>query len=544
MAENSATEWLLINLKFTGKCATCGKEITPGQVLWSKSTKSMKHLECSAINASQTSSNSEKTAFHKQSEQAIYYYVLYVDIVESSDIQLDLSEQVNRVNVFNDMIKNILSTQKSEYSDSTGDGVIISFSDPRDAFFFSSRLHRDILHYNRNIPNNSQPLHIRTGISSGNSLCVTRFNGTSAPWGRDIVIAKRIMDMANPDQILVSRGTAEQVAPFDRNYIFRPMGEHTVKHGEIVRVSSFTFNDEDGNLIGNNETIDCECHSDREEGLSTFLKVLIAPLMKFDGSKDKLDTNYYIFKGKVRAIDPIGNPHKGEQAELELKSGMALTFSFSTMPISVVASLVDYEADIITSIFIPKEGRNKFRLGSNHISTYNLQIYTVFPKGLGVIFNKYVRVRQGSKRHRYRIESDLHIETVTASEKNRTNNKPQYIIDGKEDTFWSGGEGSWIQADLGRTHSVYGFEIHWSKGISEGKGDIYHFEVAFSNNATKPGRFIRLVSTRSCEEIYYVDEPEPPDGRYMRLRFGQNQDNNHFGVISLKILGSNRLKRK
>lgn len=477
------------------------------------------------------------------SEEAIYYYILYVDIVGSSDSQSDLYEQINRVKIFNDIIKDILSTQKSEYSDSTGDGIVISFISPRDAFVFLCSLHGDILRYNRNLSNNSQPIHIRTGISSGNALSVTRFNDTPAPWGRDMVIAKRIMDMANPDQILVNQGTAEQVAPFNRNYIFRPMGEHTVKHRESVTVYSFTFSDEDGNLIGNDETIDCDCHSDREEGLSTFLKVLIDPFMKFDGLKDKLDTNYYIYNGKATPIDPIGNPHKGERSELELESGMALTFSFCTMPISVIAFLVDYEADITTSILIPMESKNKFRLGSNHPSTYNLQIYTVFPKGLEVIFNKYVRVRQSSKRHRYRIETDLHIETVTASEKNR-NNKPLYIIDGMEDTFWSGGEGSWIQADLGRTRSVYGFEIHWSKGSSEGRGDIYHFEVAFSNNVTKPGRFIRLASTRHSEEIYYIDEPEPPEGRYIRLRFGQDQVNNRFDVVSLKILGSNRLSRK
>lgn len=312
------------------------------------------------------------------SDEAIYYYILYVDIVGSSDSQSDLYEQINRVKIFNDIIKDILSTQKSEYSDSTGDGIVISFISPRDAFVFLCSLHRDILRYNRNLSNNSQPIHIRTGISSGNALSVTRFNDTPAPWGRDMVIAKRIMDMANPDQILVNQGTAEQVRPFNRNYIFRLMGEHTVKHRESVTVYSFTFSDEDGNLIGNDETIDCDCHSDREEGLSTFLKVLIDPFMKFDGLKDKLDTNYYIYKGKATAIDPIGNPHKGEQTELELKSGTALTFCFSTMPISVVASLVDYEAEIITSIFIPKESRNKFRLGTNHLSTYNLQIILYF----------------------------------------------------------------------------------------------------------------------------------------------------------------------
>ena len=66
MAENSATEWILINLKFRGKCIGCGKVITSGRALWSRSTKSIKHLDCSLSNANQTSSDNEKTAFHKE----------------------------------------------------------------------------------------------------------------------------------------------------------------------------------------------------------------------------------------------------------------------------------------------------------------------------------------------------------------------------------------------------------------------------------------------------------------------------------------------
>jgi class 3 adenylate cyclase len=478
------------------------------------------------------------------SKGAIYYYVLYVDIVGSSDGQLGLSEQINRVNIFNNMIKNILSTMQPEYSDSTGDGVVISFREPLDAFVFSSRLQADILRYNRRIPNNLQPLHVRTGISSGNALRVVRFNDSVAPWGRDMVIAKRVMDMANPDQILVSQGTVEQVGPFNRNYVFRQMGEHIVKHGERVNVYSFTLNDEEGNPIGNDETIICDCHSQREEGLSTFLKMLTVPIMKFNGSNYALDTNYYLYKGIVKVIDPIGNPHRGEQTELELQAGKVLTFSFSTTPISVDATLVDFEADTVTIVPISKLGNSRFRLGSYHLSIYNLQVYTVFTKGLEVVYNKYVRVRENRKRRRHYItKKDLDIEAVTSSEKD-LDNRPQYIIDRKEDTFWSGGEGSWIQADLGRARLVYGFEVNWSKGSSEGSGYINHFEVSLSNDGAKPGRFIRLASTGSREEIYYIDEPEPREGRYMRLRFGQNQDNNRIGLVSLRIFGSSQSPKK
>ncbi|CAN5543715.1 hypothetical protein BH18THE2_BH18THE2_24160 [soil metagenome] len=53
MAENIATDWILINLKFSGKCVECGKEIKSGRALWSKSTKKIKHSSCSIRNGDQ-----------------------------------------------------------------------------------------------------------------------------------------------------------------------------------------------------------------------------------------------------------------------------------------------------------------------------------------------------------------------------------------------------------------------------------------------------------------------------------------------------------
>ena len=59
MAENSEMDWILINLKFKGKCVECGKVITSGRGLWSRSAKSIKHLDCSVGNSNQPSSNEE-----------------------------------------------------------------------------------------------------------------------------------------------------------------------------------------------------------------------------------------------------------------------------------------------------------------------------------------------------------------------------------------------------------------------------------------------------------------------------------------------------
>jgi hypothetical protein len=65
MADNNATEWMLINLKYRGKCIICGKEITSGRALWSRARKSIKHLDC-AVSTTNKSSNYEETEFHRQ----------------------------------------------------------------------------------------------------------------------------------------------------------------------------------------------------------------------------------------------------------------------------------------------------------------------------------------------------------------------------------------------------------------------------------------------------------------------------------------------
>jgi hypothetical protein len=59
---NNATDWILITLKFRGKCVDCGKVISSGRALWSKSTKAIKHLDCSIRKADQgTSTDYERS---------------------------------------------------------------------------------------------------------------------------------------------------------------------------------------------------------------------------------------------------------------------------------------------------------------------------------------------------------------------------------------------------------------------------------------------------------------------------------------------------
>jgi hypothetical protein len=60
MMYDNAMDWIPITLRFRGKCIECGKELTSGQALWSKSTKSIKHIECAQGKAEQETSNSAR----------------------------------------------------------------------------------------------------------------------------------------------------------------------------------------------------------------------------------------------------------------------------------------------------------------------------------------------------------------------------------------------------------------------------------------------------------------------------------------------------
>lgn len=97
MAENSETDWILINLKFKGKCVECGKIITSGRGLWSKSSKSIKHLDCSVGNFNQQSSNEEtgslqETPTHKKYRKIIVQRCLICGKEEPVEDEYDINE--------------------------------------------------------------------------------------------------------------------------------------------------------------------------------------------------------------------------------------------------------------------------------------------------------------------------------------------------------------------------------------------------------------------------------------------------------------------
>jgi len=45
--QTNGSDWINLTVKFTSNCKTCGKRISKGELaLWSRSSKSIKHVEC------------------------------------------------------------------------------------------------------------------------------------------------------------------------------------------------------------------------------------------------------------------------------------------------------------------------------------------------------------------------------------------------------------------------------------------------------------------------------------------------------------------
>ena len=156
----------------------------------------------------------------RRDDTPTYYYIFYTDVVGSSDSKLDLRQQINKLNALSEILGNVLfpNTTSSDthqwsikYHASTGDGAVMCFKNVIDPFELAINLHRGISIYNMSNErlSDSEKIQIRIGISGGETLPVRHFDKRSlhaAPWGRDMVMAKRIMDICCPSHILVSEG--------------------------------------------------------------------------------------------------------------------------------------------------------------------------------------------------------------------------------------------------------------------------------------------------------------------------------------------------
>jgi len=199
--------------------------------------------------------------------ESFFAYFLFVDVVGSSIVTLDFKQQIHKLESFYSTLRDTLHpmfypavTESFEprYWNSTGDGAVFCFTKPLDPFRLSIALRKELERYNMQKSSPSEKIELRIGISGGATLDVKQADGKSAPWGRGMIVARRVMDMARPNQILCSEWMTNDVKLFNLSFRFYSLGEHTIKWGDRVAVSSFLYEDEDIKL-DNTTHVDCEC---------------------------------------------------------------------------------------------------------------------------------------------------------------------------------------------------------------------------------------------------------------------------------------------
>lgn len=222
--------------------------------------------------------NAERSSIDWSQSQAddksFFAYFFFVDVVGSSITTLDIKQQVHKLESFYKILGDILYPKlypglsmpiEPRYWNSTGDGAVFCFTKPLDPFRLSIALQKDLNRYNRQREEKSRKkssqgemVETRIGISGGATLDIKHTNGSFAPWGRGMVVARRIMDMARPNQILCSEWITKDAKLFNQSFKFYDMGEHSIKWGDRVAICSFLYEDKDIK-IDNVAAINCDC---------------------------------------------------------------------------------------------------------------------------------------------------------------------------------------------------------------------------------------------------------------------------------------------
>jgi serine/threonine protein kinase len=157
--------------------------------------------------------------------------IMFVDLVGYS--KRSVTDQVALKKLFNDMLTSALKVvpEESRIAIDTGDGAAICFmGDPEEALH-SAMLLRDLLSQRRMFT-------VRVGLHMGPVRIVNDINERVNVVGDGINVAQRIMDFAEGNQILVSRGYYDVISRITDGTadLFQFMGQYEDKHARMHEV--------------------------------------------------------------------------------------------------------------------------------------------------------------------------------------------------------------------------------------------------------------------------------------------------------------------
>jgi class 3 adenylate cyclase len=164
------------------------------------------------------------------------YHWFFTDIVAASDPTKTTLDQARKIILLNKLVEMTDSFRQRDPETTlvlpTGDGMAIGFDDsPEKPLNLAIETHHGLNKYNSG-RKKEDIVELRIGLDSGPVYIIKDLNGNENVWGPGIIMARRVMDLAESMNIVASASFANNVKmlrPEYRNILF-PAGNYKIKH--------------------------------------------------------------------------------------------------------------------------------------------------------------------------------------------------------------------------------------------------------------------------------------------------------------------------
>lgn len=180
------------------------------------------------------------------------YHWFFTDIVAASDPTKTTMDQARKIILLNKLIEmtDVFKQRDAETTLilPTGDGMAIGFDDsPEKPLNLAIEVHKALNRYNRTRKKEDR-VELRIGLDSGPVYIIKDLNGNENVWGPGIIMARRVMDLADKMNILASSKFANDVKMLRPEYrqILHPIGDYQIKHGDKILIYN-VYTEEIGN---------------------------------------------------------------------------------------------------------------------------------------------------------------------------------------------------------------------------------------------------------------------------------------------------------
>ena len=127
--------------------------------------------------------------------------------------------------------------------------MLLAFEDAESPMELSEYLHQKISAYNATNENEDDKIKIKIGISYGSVTKLSPDDADSHPWGYEMVMAKRIADIAKPEHILLDCSAKNNIQQYKKKYYENLIyvGSYPFKHRQKENIFSYYKKDAFGN---------------------------------------------------------------------------------------------------------------------------------------------------------------------------------------------------------------------------------------------------------------------------------------------------------